>query len=97
VAKKACRFSSLNHYLAFKKSKEKGLRKSLAIKSIRSIVKLYKLHSLSLRSIGATVNQPHTTVKDYICRYKESGLSLAALDSLTVYLFKVNWTSFIVS
>lgn len=53
------------------------------MKSIRSIVKLYELHSLSLRSIGAAVDQPHTTVKDYICRYKESGLTPAALDSLT--------------
>ncbi len=53
------------------------------MKSIRSILKLSELENLSLRAIGSAVNQPHTTVKDYITRYKVSDLTMKDVDQLS--------------
>jgi len=53
------------------------------MKRIRTILKLSFVDGLSLRAIGLAVHQPHTTVKDYISRYKASELTMDDVDQLS--------------
>lgn len=50
------------------------------MKLIRRILQLYETSGLSYRQMGDALNIPHTTVADYVRRYKTSGLTMSDLD-----------------
>jgi len=52
------------------------------IRHIRRIIRLHATSGLSVRLISRALNIPHSTVSDYIQRYRTSGLSIEDIQGL---------------